>query len=105
MSVQETYRPVKESLEDKKKLARLLLEYPFDLRGIQSKIDKINSSKVCSGWMIFLNKAGTLAHIMHRDDAEEGTYIRMKIPFGIAGSHPDFMQRWFYNRMIKRYVI
>ena len=103
MKVQESCRPINEAPEVGKKIARLMLVHPFNLRGLQSKIDTISSTPLCSGWMVFLNKAGTLAHIMHKDDTE--SYIRMKIPKGIAGARLEFMQRWFYNRMESRYII
>ncbi len=103
MKVQESCRPINEDPIVKKKIARLRLVYPFDLRGLQSKIDFLSSLPANCGWVVFLNKSGNLAHIMHREDSE--AYIRMKIPSGIAGSHPTFMQRWFYNRMEGRYVI
>lgn len=101
MSVAESLVDVK--VEDTVKLSRLVMKYPFSLRGINNKIEEIQRTKICTGWMLFLNKAGTLAHIMHKDDVD--TYIRMKIPKSVAGADPEYLRRWIYNRMISRYVI
>jgi len=99
---------VKESLvdvvvDDTVKLARLMLKYPFSLRGIKDKVDEIQRTKLCTGWMLFINRAGTLAHIMHKEDVD--SYVRMKIPKSVAGADPEYLRRWIYNRMISRYVI
>jgi hypothetical protein len=94
-----------ESPEVKERLSRLMITSEFDLRGISSKTDTLRSTPLCSGWMVFLNKARTLAHIMHAEDINDETYIRMKVPCKVKGAHPEFLRRYFYNRMVSRYII
>jgi hypothetical protein len=96
--------PPNEDVTVTQKVHRIMITR-LSLQGLQPKIDVLNSTPLCTGWMVFLNKAGTLAHIMHAEDVVDGSYIRMKIPSGVAGAHEEFMRRWFYNRMVHRYVI
>jgi hypothetical protein len=103
--VQESVNPINESAEVKEKISRLMITPNYDLRGLQPKIDTLKSTPLCTGWMVFLNKKGSLAHIIHKDDIEEETYIRMKVPCRFHGADYRFMQRYFFNRMVKRYII
>ena len=89
----------------KETITRLMVTFPFDLRGVEPKQDVMIRTPLCSGWMIFLNKAGSLAHIMHQLDASEGTYIRMKVPHSIRGANPEYLKRYFFYRMKGRFII
>lgn len=90
---------------DRERIHRMMVTTDFCLRGIEPKQSVLAETPLCTGWMIFLNRGCTLAHIMHADDAAEGTYIRMKIPHTLQGSHPEYLRRWFYHRMKNRYII
>lgn len=97
--------PEHEPPEVTMKVQRLMLVMNFGLHGVQPKIDYIHSTPLAAGkWVVFLNRAGTLAHVMHADDVEDGDYSRMKTR-NLKDSHPNYIQRYFYNRMIKRYII
>ena len=97
--------PTKDTPEKANKIARLMVTYPFDLRGMEPKQDVMIDTPLCSSWMVFINKAGTLAHIMHQFDASNGTYIRMKVPHHIKGASPDYLKRYFFYRMVDRFII
>lgn len=101
--VSENFTPKAE--ECKPKTPKLMMYENFDLRGIQSKVDVIESNKLCTGWTLFLNRSRTLAHIMHVEDASEGTYIRMRIPYSIHGADPKFIKKVILEKMVKRYVM
>lgn len=104
-AVPATLVPIKDTIAMAEQITRLMITYPFDLRGIEPKQDTLRRTPLCSGWMIFLNKAGSLAHIIHQLDAAEGTYIRMKVPHTIKGSSPEYLKRYFFYRMVGRYII
>lgn len=104
-TVPATIVPVKDTTEHSKQIPKIMITRPFDLRGVEPKQDTLRNTPLCSGWMIFLNKAGSLAHIMHQLDAADGTYIRMKVPHGIKGASPEYLRRYFYYRMVGRYII
>jgi hypothetical protein len=87
------------------KIVRVMITEQFDLRGMEPKQDVMIRTPLCSGWMVFLNKACTLAHIMHQLDASEGTYIRMKVPHRLRNMHVDYIRRYFFYRMKGRFVI
>jgi len=84
---------------------RLFLEFPFNLMGVQSKIDRMKELTLATGWVVFLNQAGSLAHVMHADDTESGEYFRVRIPSGLHKAQPEFMRRWFFVKLNKRLVI
>lgn len=93
------------SAEERKNIHRIMLFQNFDLRGVQNKIDTIKETPLCTGWALFLNRGRSLAHIMHREDTEEGTYTRMRIPYGLHGCHPEYILKIVHDRMVKRYII
>lgn len=83
----------------------VMLEHPFDLRGISNKINRINELTLATGWVIFLNQKGSLAHIMHKKDADSGMYFRMNVPYALHGANPEFMRKWFFERLKHRLVM
>lgn len=93
------------SAEEKAKIHRIMMFQNFDLRGVQNKVGALRSTELCTGWALFLNKERTLAHIMHREDVEESTYTRMKIPYGLHGCHPEYILKIVHDRMVKRFII
>lgn len=97
-----TLMPATHSPTVEAKTLRIMVEENFDLRGAEPKQDTLRNTPLCTGWMVFINKARTLAHIMHQLDASDGTYIRMKIPHNLRGAK---LQAYFYYRMKGRYVI
>lgn len=94
-AVPATIVPLTDKPKAAEQITRLMITYPFDLRGVEPKQDTLRNTPLCSGWMVFVNKAGSLAHIMHQLDAAEGTYIRMKIPHGIRKASNSYIQRYF----------
>jgi len=98
--------PENEAPEVTAKVQRLMVYTQFDLRGIADKADTIKANPLCAGkWVVFLNRAGNLAHVMHGDDVEDGTYSRMVVRQNLKDAHPNYIQRYFFNRMIARYII
>jgi len=104
-AVPATLVPTTDKASAAEKIPRIMITENFDLRGAEPKQDTLRRTPLCSGWMVFVNKACSLAHIMHQLDASEGTYIRMKIPHTIRRSSNQYLQRYFYYRMAGRYVI
>lgn len=104
-TVPATLVPVKDKPAEAEKIPRMMVTFPFDLRGMEPKQDVMMRTPLCTGWMVFLNKAGSLAHIMHQLDASEGTYIRMKVPHSIRGANPEYLKRYFFYRMKGRFII
>lgn len=100
-----TFVPERDSVTNASRITRIMLTQDFDLRGIEPKQDVMLRTPLCSGWMVFLNKKCSLAHVMHQLDASEGTYSRMKVPHVIQKKHPDDIVRYFFYRMRNRYII
>ena len=88
-----------EKLPDK---SRLMLTPHFNLQGINPKIEVIENTPLCTGWMAFVNNACTLAHVMHPDDID--SYVRIKLQHGLKGANEEYIRSVVYNRMKTHYI-
>jgi transcription antitermination factor NusG len=99
---------MEETKENKERIKRMMITSNFDLRGIDSKIQVMRKTPLCTGYMIFLNARGSLAHIMHHDDLEDADYRgimpieRFPIPLSLCGAHPEYIRHWIFRKMIVR---
>lgn len=88
-----------EQIPDK---SRLMLTQYFNLQGINPKIEVMENTPLCTGWMAFVNNKYTLAHIMHQDDHE--SYVRVKLSSGLKGATEEYVRKVLYNRMKAHYI-
>lgn len=99
---------IPETKEDKERIKRMMITPNFDLRGIDSKLQVMRETPLCTGYMIFLNSKGSLAHIMHHDDLDDADYRgivpyeRFPIPLSLCGAHHEFIRHWLYKKMLIR---
>ena len=103
---------IEETAAEKERVKRMMITTDFSLVGIQSKIDVMKATPLCTDLMVFLNRKGSLAHIMSQIDVQDPDfhgrfvpYIRMPIPTGLVGAHPDFILRWLFKKLVTRYNI
>jgi len=107
-SVKPSLPDIKETPENKERIKRMMITPNFDLRGVESKVQVMKDTPLCTGYMIFLNSRGTLAHIMHHDDLEDADYRgimpyeRFPIPLSLAGAHPEYIRHWVFKKMLIR---
>lgn len=81
---------------------KLMITTCFNLRGIQSKVEVLENTPLCTGWMAFVNNACTLAHVMHPDDID--SYVRIKLQHGLKGANEEYIRSVIYNRMKTHYI-
>ena len=91
--------------EKKQKMARLMVKFDFNLRGIQSKVDEHINTPLATGWLAFVNHRRTLVHVMHSHDLDSGSYSRLTIPRNMKNAHPELIRRWLFDQMDGKYVI
>lgn len=88
--------------EELPKPARLMVTEDFDLRGLSPKQEILGSTPLCTGWMAFVNRKHTLAHVIHRDDPD--TFVRIKLGHNFKGVHSEYLRKSLYVRMKDRYL-
>ena len=90
-------------------LPKLMLTPYFDLRG--DKVEVMKNTPLCTSYMLFLNRAGTLGHIIHIDDVYDTDYDgniphrREPIPAKLRGAHPEFIRRYVLKKLISKNLI
>lgn len=94
-----TEQTTSEKIPDK---SRLMLTQNFNLQGINPKIEVMENTPLCTGWMAFVNNKCTLAHVMHQNDHE--SYVRIKLKSGLKGANEEFIRRVLYERMKAHYI-
>lgn len=80
---------------------RLMITSNFNLRGMAAKQSEIEDTPLCTGWMAFVNRSCTLAHVMPADAIDD--YVRLKL-VGMKGSSEEYIRKHIYGRMRHRYI-
>lgn len=80
----------------------LMVTLGFNLVSIKPKQEVMEETPLCTGWMVFLNRAGNLAHVMHADDVND--YNRIRLAKSLKGASEEFIRKEFYRRMKDRYI-
>lgn len=95
--------------DDKKRIKRVMLTEGYDLRGRAGMIQVVRDTPLCTGYMVFLNRRGNLAYLLHREDVDDQDFAgvlppmdRFPVPKRFWGSHPEFMRRWFFRKISDR---
>lgn len=88
--------------EEMPRHSRLMVVENFDLRGIVAKQQELEDTPLCTGWLAFVNRAHTLAHVMHRDEPD--TYVRIKLGHTFRGVSEEYLRKALYHRMRYHYI-
>jgi hypothetical protein len=81
---------------------QLLVHYPFDLRTSINEKNEIAGRNKC--WTAFVNNAGTIAHLVPFDSADETFFVRLKFYPNLKGCAVHHIHRRILKR-VRPYIV